>query len=214
MKLELPLTFADITIEQIMKHGDRQLSDLELLLIYTDHSIEYLREVPYQLIDKGARHIEWLLEHPQRVHHNIIDVNGKVYGFIPNWDEFTTGEYIDMEEWSKDVTGNATKIMHLLYRPVTRQYKEKYEIERYKGSAGHKEFAKVSAQEFYGALLFFSNTRKELASTLAQSLAKEARQVLMRQSHPSGVGIMLLYNLRKVIFSKFSRLRNYLLRKS
>lgn len=213
MKLELPLTFADITIEQVMKHGERQVSDFELLLIYSDHSAEYLKTLPYQLIEKGARHIETILTNPQRVHHNIIEVDGKLYGFIPDWSEFTTGEYIDMEEWSKDLTANATKVMHLLYRPITRQYKDKYEIEKYNGSAGHKDFAKVSAQEFYGALLFFSTTRKELAFNLAQSLAKETLLLLKKQSPPSGVGITLWYNLRKATYSRFRRLRNYLLPK-
>lgn len=214
MKLELPLTFEDITIEQIMKHGERQVSDFELLLIYSDHSAEYLKTLPYQLIDKGATHIKSILDNPQRVHHNIIEVDGKLYGFIPDWSEFTTGEYIDMEEWSKDLTANATKVMNLLYRPITRQYKDKYEIEKYKGSAGHKDFAKVSAQEFYGALLFFSTTRKELAFSLAQSLARETLLLLKKQSHPNGVGITLWYNLRKAIYSRFRRLRNYLSRKS
>jgi len=214
MKLELPLTFADITIEQVMKHGERQVSDFELLLIYSDHSAEYLKTLPYQLIEKGARHIETILTNPQRVHHNIIEVDGKLYGFIPDWSEFTTGEYIDMEEWSKDLTANATKVMHLLYRPITRQYKDKYEIEKYNGSAGHKDFAKVSAQEFYGALLFFSTTRKELAFNLAQSLAKETLLLLKKQSPPNGVGITLWYNLRKATYSKFRRLRNYLSPKS
>ncbi len=32
-----------------------------------------------------ARHIEMILTNPQRVHHNIIEVDGKLYGFIPDW---------------------------------------------------------------------------------------------------------------------------------
>lgn len=214
MKLTLPLGFEDITIEQIMKHGEREISDFEKVLIYGQYTADELKKMPYQLIEAGARHIDELLANPARVHNNMIQVNGEWYGFIPDWEQFSTGEYIDMEEFSKDLLGNATKIMSILYRPVTRMHNNICEIEPYKGTQNHKMFAQVSAQEFYGAMLFFSNTRKELAFVLAQSLARETTKLFKKRSHRSGGGITLLSSWRKAICSKFNRLLNYLSRKS
>lgn len=201
MKLELPLNYEDITISQLLKHGTRELSDIEKVQIYASLSFEDVKGLPIKLIQEGARHIDSILSCPTTKHHKVIEVEGKEYGFIPNWEEFTTGEYIDAEEYTKSIERNAHKLMAIMYRPITRKMGEKYEIEPYKGTSEANKFKEVSASYLNGMLVFFWTTRRELAITSVRSLEKEMRK-LRKQSQASGDGITRSSSWLKRTFSK------------
>lgn len=204
MKLELPLNYEDITISQLLKHGTRELSDIEKVQIYASLSFEDVKGLPIKLIQEGARHIDSILSCPTTKHHKVIEIEGKEYGFIPNWEEFTTGEYIDAEEYTKSIERNAHKLMAIMYRPITRKMGEKYEIEPYKGTSEANKFKEVSASYLNGMLVFFWTTRRELAITSVRSLEKEMRK-LRKQSQASGDGITRSSSWLKRTFSKLKR---------
>ena len=206
MKLELPLNYEDITISQLLKHGTRELSDIEKVQIYASLSFEDVKGVPITLIQEGARHIDPILACPTTKHHKVIEIEGKEYGFIPNWEEFTTGEYIDAEEYTKSIERNAHKLMAVMYRPITRKMGDKYEIEPYKGPSEANKFKEVSASYLNGMLVFFWTTRRELAITSVRSLEKEMRK-LKKQSQASGDGITRSSSWLKRTFSKLKRSR-------
>ena len=179
MRIELPQTFDDITIGMIQAHGERDIDEIEKVRIYAGLTMDEITKMPYKLIQEGADHIDRLLEIPTNKHLKVIDVGGELFGFIPDWTKFTTGEYIDMDELSKNVTGNAKKIMAILYRPITRQYKDAYTIEEYEGATKYADrFKDVSASYFYGALVFFSTTRNEYAKTSVRYLMTGAKTIL------------------------------------
>ena len=58
-------------------------------------------------------------------------LNKKEYGFHPQLDDLTLGEYIDLDTFIGDWE-NIEKAMSVLYRPVVNKLKEKYIIEEYK----------------------------------------------------------------------------------
>lgn len=72
------------------------------------------------MFDRAIEHIGTLCDTEIAKHQKVITLNGTDYGFIPDWSEFTTGEWIDMENHSKDMFTNADKIMALLYRKILR----------------------------------------------------------------------------------------------
>ena len=206
MKLELPLNYEDITIAQLLKHGTRELSDIEKVQIYASLSFDEVKNLPIKLIQEGARHIDSILACPTTKHHKIIEIEGREYGFIPNWEEFTTGEYIDAEEYTKSIERNAHKLMAIMYRPITRKVGDKYEIEPYKGTSEANKFKDVSASYLNGMLVFFWTIRRELAITSVRSLEKEMRK-LKKQSQVSGVGITHSSSWLKRTFLKLKRSR-------
>ena len=57
-------------------------------------------------------------------------MNGVEYGFIPNLDDMTLGEYVDLDtyisQWDR-----MEYAMAVLYRPIKDKYKQKYNIEEY-----------------------------------------------------------------------------------
>jgi len=65
----------------------------------------------------------------------IVEVNGKRYGFHPNLDEITLGEYADIETMIKnDIEKNMPEVMAILYRPIVEENNDVYTIEAYDGN--------------------------------------------------------------------------------
>lgn len=108
---------------------------------------------------------------------NIIRIDGVNYGFHPNLEEITLGEFADLETYIQQGYENHLKeILAILYRPVTKQDKKKYNIEPYDGNIEErlKAFGKMKAKQVQGALVFFYDFGSVLLVTL-QSFLMEAK---------------------------------------
>lgn len=200
MKLRLPLTFDDVTCIQIQKHGDRELTDYELVKVYGNYKDQELRQVDWKLLESGAKHVKEILQTKVNTHRERIEINGIPYGFIPSWADLTAGEYIDLTTYAEKPIENVCKIMSILYRPITRRLGETYEIEPYNGTK-ENDFHNVSASLYFGAMLFFWNIRKESLRTSLLFLEKELQTELPK----SGGGITRFTMWLKRILRKLKR---------
>ena len=208
MKLRLPLTFDDVTCHQIQKHGDRELSDYDLVKVYGGYKDAELRDIEYSLIEAGAKHLKDILQTKVNKHQPIIEIQGDKFGFIPSWGDLTGGEYIDLTTYAEEPIENVCKIMSILYRPIERQLGDTYEIEKYKGT-NEQLFQNVSASLYFGAMLFFWNIKRNSLMTSLQYLEKELQTGLQK----NGGGITRCTSWLKKTFFKFKRLLLYPLRK-
>ncbi len=127
---------------------------------------------------------------------NIIQVGKQKYGFIPNLEELTLGEYADIEHFIKQgIESNMHKIMSVLYRPITETEGEYYSIEAYDNTSMRlrsKKFLEMKAEQVEGALVFFWTLGKELLTTLQLYLSKKlekAKQQLTKDLQTNGVGL-------------------------
>ena len=103
-----------------------------------------------------------------------VEWNGKKYGFIPNLSEITMGEYVDIEDYCKNGQDNLHKIMSILYRPIVKETKTRYDIEPYKPSEDlEKEFLDFPILPSVSALSFFFLLGKKLPIALGRYLKKE-----------------------------------------
>jgi hypothetical protein len=120
-----------------------------------------------QALDKGA------FEH-------IIRIDEVNYGFHPNLDEITLGEYADIEHFiGDDYMKNLDKIMAVLYRPITKRNGQQYSIEAYDGNIEGrvKILKKMSAKQVQGALVFFWS----FASVLLKSIQLYLMEVNLKE---------------------------------
>jgi len=97
-----------------------------------------------------------------------FELNGIEYGFIPNLDDMTSGEYMDLDTYISD-WDDMHKAMAVLYRPIIKKQDKKYLIEPYKGTDGHSELMKQMPLDVaFSAYLFFWTLGKDLLkSTIA-----------------------------------------------
>ena len=207
MELKLPHRWSDLSLGelQVMMTAD---NPLEKISICSGQSVEKLRGMPQKLIEAASAHLDNLLTQETARHEKVVEMDGKRFGFIPNWDEFTAGEWIDMENHLEDFWKNAHKITALLYREVTYELGDKYEIKKYTAKEDASIFEEMPADLVSGMLLFFWTSRNQLLHDMQFSLLEVADKAI--QSVKNGDGTISSIPSPEKTSSRWTRLRNSL----
>ena len=207
MELRLPHRWSDLTLGelQVMMTSENQL---ERISICTGQSVEKLRTMPQKLIEAATAHLDQLLTQETARFEKVVEMDGKRFGFVPDWDAFTAGEWIDLENYLEDFWKNAHKVMAVLFREVTYELGEKYEVKKYTAKEDASIFEEMPADLVSGTLLFFWTTRNELLLDMKSSLLEVAEAAI--QSAKSGAGITSSTPSQEKTSSRWTRLRSYL----
>lgn len=99
----------------------------------------------------------------------IIQVEDKRYGFMPDLNSITLGEWSDIETFIKlDIEKHLPEVMAILYRPIIEEKNEVYTIEAYDGdiTIRAEEMRKMSSENIQSALMFFFALGKKLSKIL------------------------------------------------
>jgi|TARA_R110001583_G_scaffold81698_2_gene217704 hypothetical protein len=115
----------------------------------------------------------------------IIKIGKKKYGFHPDLESITLGEYADIESFIKNgLENNLPQMMSVLYRPIIEETENGiYTIEAYDGniSIRAEEMKKMASEQVQGALVFFWHLGNELLKILPSFLV-ERLKVMQKQS--------------------------------
>ena len=122
-----------------------------------------------------------------------FELDGIEFGFVPNLDKISIGEYIDLESSISDWK-QMHKAMSVLYRPVTKKHKDKYQIEEYSGSQEYSEALKyMPLNAALGAMVFFYRLEKDLLNITLKCLEEEKdnKQIIqaLRRFQVNGDGL-------------------------
>lgn len=197
MKINIPESLNEITIKQFFdfkkcceESQDENYLRLALVSIFCDISIEDLKKISSKdFIEISNQLIELLKQEPLHIEKFII--NGVSFGFIPNLEKITAGEYIELDTLFKEEDSYLEQ-MAVMYRPITGTYKNLYHIEAFEDVEKHKDImiaAPISA--YLGAKVFFCNLLKELLDIFQiyliteEEVMRNLEEVLMK----NGVGI-------------------------
>tara|TARA_R110002051_G_C8591561_1_gene478876 strand:+ start:94 stop:738 length:645 start_codon:yes stop_codon:yes gene_type:complete len=111
----------------------------------------------------------------------IVEIEGKRYGFHPDLDAITLGEYADVETYiQNDIEKNLPEVMAILYRPIVEETDSGvYTIEAYDGniSLRAEEMRKMSAEQVQSALVFFYNFGKVFMMITASFLTSQHQEM-------------------------------------
>ena len=110
----------------------------------------------------------------------VFEIDGIEYGFLPDLDEITLGEWADIEHYIKDgIDKNMHKIMAVLFRPVTSKEGKMYSVQAYKdGRERAEKFRKkMNAEQVQQSLVFFWNLGNELLTTLPLFLMEKMNKI-------------------------------------
>lgn len=112
---------------------------------------------------------------------NRFKMGGVEFGFIPNLDDMTFGEYTDLDTYITDWE-QMHKAMAVLYRPIKKKgLNDTYEIEKYNGSITYSDVMKHAPLDVvFGANVFFYNLGNELLKSTMNYLEnnKEVQTIL------------------------------------
>lgn len=205
MKIKIPTSLSDIRLEQfvlfnkLMKESqDENFIQLAMVTIFCDVSVEDAKNIVAKDFTEIVNDITKVLSQQPRFIQRFIH-DGKEYGFIPNLDEITAGEYIDLESFLRDEE-TYNKAMSVLYRPILNKRKDLYNIEEYKGS--HTEFNTLNLEIVLGSMLFFWNLSNELLIAMRGYLAQPKNRTLLEAAlAQNGVGISQFLQLQEDVSS-------------
>ena len=116
------------------------------------------------------------------------------FGMIPDLQNISFGEYIDLENYISDWK-NMHKAMAVLFRPITSHAKDMYEIEEYEGSKKYAHYMKhMPVNVALGAVVFFYRLGMKLSKhTMTSSFQEMTKDQQLRAEkmflEKNGVGI-------------------------
>jgi len=145
---------------------------------------------------------EALEEKPELV--RTFKIGNTEFGFIPNLEDMTFGEYIDLDNYIGDIK-NLHKAMAVLYRPIKQKIKNKYLIQEYKGDSYHQAMLNTPMDAVISSMLFFWNLGIELSQAMIAYLQGEAELTPEQLSELNGVGISLSTLLPKEILPSLTK---------
>lgn len=196
-------SWEDVTLDKwikIISTKEKTNSEeaLELIKILSDIPTKVIKELSINDVSIIMNKIAELQKEEHTKLKTIIKVNDIEYGFHPNLEEITLGEYADLETYLKDgIENNITKIMAVLYRPITEKEGDNYSIEAYGTSdlrMRAEKLKKMKAIDVNNSLVFFWTFVKELLKTLQQYLMEQNQKILnkvqMNNLQTDGVGLV------------------------
>ena len=139
---------------------------------------------------------------------NRFTLNGIEYGFIPNLDEISQGEYIDLENYFNEPK-DLNKAMAVMFRPIVTELKDKYTIEPYEGSIVYAEkMLDAPLDVVLSARVFFYHLGNELLkSTLTYLEEKPQIQTILNKHNldNDGDGTLQSMHLHKEMLEDLMR---------
>lgn len=106
-------------------------------------------------------------------------IGGVDYGMIPNLDDISLGEYIDLDTYIGDWQ-NMQIAMNVLYRPISKKIGEKYTIVEYDVDAKEK-LEHIPMDIVLGSIFFLYNLGIELSMVMVDYLEDPQMDNLMQQ---------------------------------
>jgi len=208
-------------IEENKDNKDQEFLSLKLLNIFCDITMKQAYELPIAEYESILKHLSELLETKSVLQRRfyMTDPKGKKveFGFIPNLDKMTLGEYIDAEKYMSNWE-DMHKAMAVFYRPIVAGNKDFYLIEKYEGSDKYSEVMKDAPSSVaVGSMLFFLSLGIELSKITLDSLLKQHQtlndQDTNKDLEKNGDGINQYTHLQKEMYSKLTRLQKLIFTK-
>ena len=169
----VPTEWKDITIAEYQRYlqiakTKRKTRDDEIISMFCKIYKKLIKKLQLKhkklLVDKINKFVnsknETILE-------KRIKFKGKQYGFIPNLSKITTGEFVDIEEYGKDINKNLHRIMSVLYREIDRESGRFYSVKPYDPDELEiDKFKELPMSTTLSAIDFFFRLGKDLLEDL------------------------------------------------
>lgn len=176
--IKVPSTLDEITIKQykdFVKSQESSKDDefiaMKMVSIFCNIELSEVSKITYASIIEIVQHINSLFAEKHEFK-RTFEIGGVEFGFIPDFENISFGEYIDLEANLTSID-TMNKAMAVMYRPIKRKIKDKYEIEKYESAINYAEvmdFAPINLA--LAAQVFFWTSGKELLKATMDYLNK------------------------------------------
>ena len=207
MKLNIlvPDNLNEITLEQYQKFTKLNTKENEgtafllhkMIEVFCNINLKDIATIKYTDVQKVSIHLNKVFDTKTDLI-PTFKLKGIEYGFVPELDQISFGEYIDLDNYLGD-WDNMHKAMSVLYRPIKFKKENKYQIVDYEKS--NDIMKDMPLDVALGAMVFFYHLNSELLTITLNYLNKEIPNKLTSQQkqtlEQSGVGISQSMDLLK-----------------
>lgn len=192
VKLTIPTELKEIKLKDYIRFmnvvkgsNDSEFINQKMVECFCGIDLKEVAKISLSDLDNLVEHFNKLFEQKTKFI-NRFTLNGIEFGFIPNLDKITNGEYMDIDSNISDVN-NYHILMGIMYRPITNKFKDRYQIEPYEAKEEYFELMKdLTLDIVLPALVFFYHLGTELLKVLPRFLEEEANKMSSQKSTSSG----------------------------
>ena len=170
IKLKIPESLSEIKLWQYQKflkiqeeNTDEKFLASKMLEIFCEAELKETFFMKMKDIAKVSKIINKIFEEKPTLIREF-KMNETNYGFIPNLDEMTLGEYIDLDTYISDWQ-QMEKAMAVLYRPIELKLRDKYKIVEYT-AIGQEKMKEMPLDVVFSSILFFYHLGIDLSRVM------------------------------------------------
>jgi len=174
MKIKIPTSWSQITVQQWMdaeRAKDDRFGVVGAVSNMTAAELRKVSEVAMTAAHQAT--LELLSRRPSQLYREIR-LNGEVLAFIPNWDEFTAGEFADAEYFASNLSECAHEFLAVMYRRYDPKSRHRRRLVPYDQPDNADAFLQAPADILGGCFLFFYLIDEHYRNGMLQSLAAAA----------------------------------------
>ena len=218
IQLTIPTTLNDIKLAQYQKflsiakdNEEGEFLQQKMVQLFCGIDLKDVAQIRYKDVAEITANINNLFT-KENTFIQRFKMGGVEFGFIPNLDEMSTGEYMDLDTYITD-WDTMHNAMAVLYRPITNKLGNKYQIEEYKGSITYADVMRHAPLDVVlGAMVFFYNLGNDLLKSTINYLEgnKEVQNILTKHNLENvGDGIQVSMLLLKETLEDLMKFPNY-----
>lgn len=216
--IQIPTSLEEITVSQYQeyikvteKNTDEEFIAQKMISLFCNIKMNYVQMIKYSDAVAIINTITKMFENKPKFQ-NKFKLNDMEFGFIPNLEDMSFGEYIDLEtnigNWE-----TMHKAMAVMFRPIVKTKGEQYEIAKYTGTELLEELMKFAPlSSALGAMVFFWNLSSDLLMATMDYLEKEVTEMNTHSKHNlevNGDGIIQSIQSLKATLHDLMQLPSY-----
>jgi len=172
---EIPLKSYQEFMKVVEKSNDDEFIGQKTIEIFCGLKMKDVVKVKWSDVKSLTLHLNEIFKAKPKFQ-ATFKIKDMEFGFIPNLEDMSFGEYIDLESNISSVE-TFHKAMAVMYRPITKKVKDRYEIFEYKGTDEFSDVMKYASLDVVlGATVFFSTLGSDLVQHTLTSLEKEIQK--------------------------------------
>tara|TARA_R110000824_G_scaffold34045_3_gene108746 strand:+ start:584 stop:1234 length:651 start_codon:yes stop_codon:yes gene_type:complete len=214
VKIKIPSSLNDITLQQYKRYmkiqekvKDDRFLNAKMIEIFCGVDLKDVMHLQLRDSEEIVEIITALFDKkPELV--KRFKLNGIEYGFQPQLDEITLGEYIDLDTFIGDWE-NMEKAMNVLYRPILVNVKDRYSIEEYRVETD-QQIIDMPMDAVMSSIFFLWNLGLDLSKNMTSYLEVAETKTLTHflSSQKNGGGINQFTDSLKEILEDLKILPN------
>ena len=198
VKISIPTTLNEVKLSQYQKfvkiaseNEEGTFLNQKMVQIFCNVDLYVVAKMKQQDLNYAVTKISDLFKKiPELV--TKFTLNGTEFGFIPNLNDMSSGEYMDLDGYITD-WDDSHKSMAVLYRPIKQRLGNKYLIDDYEGSDKYAEqMLNAPMDVVLSSKVFFWTLGRELLKSTMDFLEESKPMSLAKLPNlgKDGVGIL------------------------